>query len=120
MEPNSKYAVSSTYSVPVSFVPDAPVGVIVTGIVPVWPGPTVIGANEPRLVAGFALSDSRSPVGELTAGSNGLVTTLADVVAASAGGPVVPNAPASTGRTSHSPVASGLSENDNEAVVPTV
>src|ERR1700733_16014405 len=93
---------------------------MVTGIVPVWPGATVIGANEPRLVAGFALSDSRSPVGELTVLSNGLVTTLADVVTDSPGGPVVPNVPASTGSTSHSPVARGLSENVRDAVVPIV
>ena len=54
-------------------VPEAPLGVIVTGIVPVWPGATVIGVNEARLVAGFALSASRSPVGELTVESNGAV-----------------------------------------------
>src|SRR4029077_19880535 len=120
IEPNSKYAVSSRYSVPVTFVPDGPLGVIVTGIVAVWPGPTVIGWNESRLVAGFALSDSRSPVGELTAESNGLVTTLADVVTDSGGGPVVPNVPYSTGRTSHSPVAIGLSANDSDAGLPGV
>ena len=38
--------------------PGAPLGVIVTGIVPVWPGPMVIGLNEARLVAGSALSVS--------------------------------------------------------------
>ena len=100
--------------------PDAPLGVIVTGIVAVWSGATVIGWNESRLVAGFALSDSRSPVGELTVGSNGLVTTLADVVADSLGGPVVPNVPYSIGNTSHSPVSMGLSAKDRDAVVPTV
>ena len=52
--------------------------------------------------------------------SNGLVTTLADVVAVSLGGPVVPNVPYSTGRTSHSPVAMGLFAYDRDAVVPTV
>src|ERR1700742_382063 len=80
----------------------------------------LIGLNEARLVAGFALSASRSPVGELTVVSNGLVKTLADVVTVSLGGPVVPNVPYSTGRTSHSPVVSGLSANDSDAVVPIV
>ena len=80
----------------------------------------MIGENEARLVAGFALSASRSPVGELTVVSNGLVTTLAEVVAVSLGGPVVPNVPYSTGSTSHSPVAIGLSANDSDAVVPIV
>ena len=51
--------------------PDAPLGVIVTGIVPVWPGAMLIGPNDARLVAGSALSASRSPVDELTVESTG-------------------------------------------------
>jgi hypothetical protein len=58
MLPNSKYAVSSRYSVPVTEVPDGPVGVIVIGIVPVCPGATVIGVNVLRVDAGSALSAS--------------------------------------------------------------
>ena len=48
------------------------------------------------------------------------MTTLADVSAVSGAGPDVPNVPYSTGSTSHSPVATGLSANDREAVVPMV
>jgi hypothetical protein len=43
---------SSTYKVPVTSVPDAPDGVIVTLTVAVWPGLITIGEND---TAGFAV-----------------------------------------------------------------
>ena len=68
----------------------------------------------------MALSASRSPVGELTAGSNGLVVTLADVVTGSVGPGAAPPGPYSFGAMSQAPGAIGLAANDAAAVVPNV
>src|SRR6266700_2277595 len=76
---------SSTYSVPLTTVPDVPLGVIVTLIVADWPGLMTIGEN---VVAGLVAASSRSPVSEVTAESNALAVALMDMLTVPAGAPL--------------------------------
>src|ERR1700729_2787675 len=73
---------SSTLRVPRTTVPAAPVGVIVTLIVTVWPGLTTAGEN---VVVGSMDVSHASPVSEVTAGSNAFVTADSEIVAVPAG-----------------------------------
>lgn len=70
------------YSVPLTTVPEAPVGVIVTLIVPVWPGLRTSGENG---AVGLMDSSQRSLVDDVTSGSKGLVLTVIERVADPAG-----------------------------------
>ena len=68
---------SSTYKVPVTSVPDAPDGVIVTLMVVVWPLLMVIGEND---ADAFVAASQRSPVVEVTAGSKAFACAAIEVV----------------------------------------
>ena len=71
-----------TYSTPLTTVPDAPDGVIVTKVTPASPGLIPIGVNA---ASGFVDSDHRSPVGEVTAGSKAFVVAVIVRLAVPAG-----------------------------------
>src|ERR1700678_463936 len=90
---------SSTYRLPLITEPAAPVGVMVTLTVAVWPGLMVIGANA---AAGLTDTCHRSPVGELTERSNALITASIETVAVPAGA-ATEYGPHSVGPASHSP-----------------
>ena len=72
------------YCVPLTTVPDEPLGVIVTLTVADWPGLMTTGEN---VVAGLVAASSRSPVEEVTAVSNALELTLIDRLTVPAGAP---------------------------------
>lgn len=55
------------YSVPLTTVPEAPAGVIVTLMVPVWPGLRISGENG---AAGLMDSSQRSLVDDVTSITN--------------------------------------------------
>src|SRR5258708_39047045 len=73
---------SSTYRVPLTTVPLGPVGVMVTSTVADAPGAITTGA---RLNAPVVAVVQRSPVVEVTDGSNALVMTVAVIVAVPVG-----------------------------------
>src|ERR1700735_964864 len=75
---------SSTYSVPLTVEPDAPLGVIVTLTVPVRPGFITTGEN---VVDGLVAASSRSPVVEVTELSNALAVACIAMLTVPAGAP---------------------------------
>lgn len=76
---------SSMYSAPLMTVPGAPDGVIVTLIVAVCPGLRTNGENVAK-AAGSVDASQKSPVGELTAGSNAFAFAVIEIVADPVGG----------------------------------
>ena len=74
--------------------PAAPVGVIVTLIVTVWPGLTTSGEN---VVDGSTDVSHASPVGDVTAESNAFVCAVSATVAVPAGAPPTGYGPHSVG-----------------------
>src|SRR5580700_11372763 len=70
------------YRAPLTTVPEAPVGVIVTLIVPVCPGLRTSGEN---VAAGLMDPSHRSLVDDVTSGSKGFVLTVIERVADPAG-----------------------------------
>src|SRR5580704_3712753 len=85
---------SSTFRVPRTTVPAAPVGVIVTLTVTVWPGLTTTGEN---VVVGSMDVSHASPVSDVTAGSNAFVTADSEIVAVPAAAPLAGYGPHSVG-----------------------
>ena len=81
--------------------PALPLGVMVTVMTPVPPGDRSIGVNG----GGVARTDDShtSPVDEVTAASNSLVSTLVVKLAVAAGVPAEPNGPSSTADSRHGP-----------------
>jgi hypothetical protein len=73
---------SSTYSAPLTTVPEVPDGVNVTSITTVWPGLIMIGENG---ADGLVASSQRSPVEEVTAGSKAFEVEVMVIVAVPAG-----------------------------------
>ena len=76
-------------------VPDAPAGVMVTLMVAVAPGLMTIGEN---VAAGLVEIDQRSPVADVTAGSNLLVVAVMAILTVPAGAPPAGYGPHSLGR----------------------
>src|SRR4051812_23360573 len=68
---------------PLTFLPLAPCGVIVTVTVTVWPGCTVTGL--PPLCVGSNATGQKSPVLDVTSGSNARVCAVATSVDVPAG-----------------------------------
>src|ERR1700733_14069716 len=93
---------TSRYSVPLCWLPLGPLGVIVTVIVPVCPGPITTG-ERPVSSDGFTLACHRSPVDELTLGSKAFAVAVIAVVTLSWGAGVASNVPYTSGTTVHGP-----------------
>ena len=85
---------------PVTVLPAVPLGVIVTGMEMLWPGLTTYGVN---VGAALVLPSHRSPVGELTVGSNPAVVAVIDTVALTFLAGFVPVGPTRNGVTVQSP-----------------
>jgi hypothetical protein len=63
--------------------------------------------ERPVRTDGLTLACHRSPVDELTAGSNELAVAVIPVIAFSFGTPLAPNGPTTSGATSQAPGATG-------------
>src|SRR5262245_3250513 len=104
----------SISSWPRTTVPTGALGVIVTVIVPVWPGSRISGLNE---AFGSTASAHRSPVSDVTAESNRLASTAAAVSTTLGGLPVAPNGPTCVGSANQAPlVTSGAVSTATEAL----
>src|ERR1700722_8590146 len=93
---------SSMYRVPRTVLPIAPEGVMVTGRSTVRPGPTTTalsGADK------SVLFRHRSPLAEVTAGSNAAVVADREVLAVTGATPFVPSGPSWNGVMTQSPDA---------------
>src|ERR1700689_4348648 len=98
---------SAMYSVPVTVVPLAPLGVNVTGMETLWPGLTTYGVN---VAAALVLPSHRSPVGELTAGSKPAVVAVIDTLAFTFLAGFLPVGPTRNGVTVQSPAPTSDAE----------
>src|ERR1700722_20294983 len=81
---------SDRYRVPLTVLPAVPDGVIVTGMVTLWPGSTTYGVKP---AVALMADDHRSPVGAETPPSKAAVTADMDrsaVIDLAAAGPVGP------------------------------
>src|SRR5580704_17027 len=96
-------------------VPGRPAGVMVTGMVTDWPGSTTNGVT---FAAGLRLVSHKSPVGELTDGSNAAVSAVMDTTACSLAGAWPPNGPPRNGVTIQSPSGTAAAAYVLIAVMP--
>src|SRR5450755_1764612 len=91
---------SSTYRLPLTTVPEAPAGVMVTLTTAVWPGLMTIGENE---AAGLTACSQKSPVEDVTAGSNAFAVAVMARFAVPAGAPPGGYGPHSLGSATQIP-----------------